>query len=109
MSDMTEQPARQATRARRAADEFGELLGTAAYPVGARIPATRLIRDMCGVSDSTAYEAVRLLRKDGRLRVQQGMPSVVLALPDDPPPPATASNSSRSTGGHSTASRAPPT
>jgi len=101
MSETTEQPITrwaappirrpsQATMARRAADEFAELLGTAAYPVGAKIAATRSIRDETGVSDSTAWHALRLLGEDGRLAVHHGMPSEVLPLPDEPPPPSDA-------------------
>lgn len=69
------------TAADMAAAEFAQLLGTPRYPVGAKIAAVREIRDACGVSDSTAYEALKLLEIRRRLAVQHGMRSVVLEPP----------------------------
>jgi DNA-binding FadR family transcriptional regulator len=69
-----------------AADAFAALLGTARYPVGAKIAAVRAIRNECQVSDSTAYEALKLLEIDRRLTVQHGMRSVVLEPPASTPP-----------------------
>jgi DNA-binding GntR family transcriptional regulator len=71
------------TLALRTARSFAHRLGTPAYPVGARIAAVEAIRDECGVSDGTAYAALRHLQRWGRLSSHQGARSVVLA----PPPP----------------------
>jgi DNA-binding FadR family transcriptional regulator len=73
------------TAAEMAAAEFAELLGTPRYPIGAKIAAVREIRDACGVSDSTAYEALKLLEIRRRVSVQHGMRSVVLEPPAAPP------------------------
>jgi DNA-binding FadR family transcriptional regulator len=78
------------TAAEMAATEFGELLGTPRYPVGAKIAAVREIRDACGVSDSTAYEALKILEIRRRLSVQHGMRSVVLEPPTPELAPARA-------------------
>ncbi|HTF48805.1 MAG TPA: hypothetical protein VK735_15275 [Pseudonocardia sp.] len=79
--EMTETPRRFKPRARQAAEEFARKLGTEAYPVGTHIAAVETIRDECGVSDSTAYNALKYLQAWGRLKVQHGMPSVVLPVP----------------------------
>lgn len=71
--------ARLGTMAEHAARRFAERLGTPDYPVGARIAAVESIRDECGVSDGTAYAALRHLKRWGLLSSHQGTRSVVLS------------------------------
>lgn len=66
--------------AMEAAERFAAVLRDQYVP-GQRISATRLIRDTCDVSDSTAYEAVKILERQGLLEVHHGLASTVLEPP----------------------------